>query len=48
MATVSVFENSNPIPRSSLLEKKCTRSVSEGVGDNTSPSNEEKVGDSGN
>lgn len=39
--------NSIPISKSSLLEKKVTRSVREGVGESTSPSSEEKVGDSG-
>lgn len=46
-ATASVFEKSTSMPRSSSVEKKCTRSVIEGVGDKPSPSNEEKVGDSG-
>lgn len=39
--------NSSPISRSSLFEKKVTKSVREGVGESTSPSSEEKVGDSG-
>lgn len=43
----TVAGNSIPISKSSLLEKKVTRSVREGVGERTSPSSEEKVGDSG-